>query len=37
MALNLDAGIPDGPISDKWDNHKFEMKLWRRTTAAAST
>jgi succinate dehydrogenase / fumarate reductase flavoprotein subunit len=27
MALHLDAGIPDGPISEKWDNHKFEMKL----------
>jgi len=23
----VDAGIPDGPITDKWDNHKFEVKL----------
>jgi succinate dehydrogenase / fumarate reductase flavoprotein subunit len=23
----LDAGIPAGPIADKWDRHKFEMKL----------
>jgi succinate dehydrogenase / fumarate reductase flavoprotein subunit len=27
MTLNLDAHIPDGPIADKWSNHKFEMKL----------
>ncbi|MEM7124879.1 MAG: fumarate reductase/succinate dehydrogenase flavoprotein subunit [Chloroflexota bacterium] len=23
----LDAGIPDGPIEQKWDKHRFEMKL----------
>ena len=23
----LDAHVPAGPITDKWDNHKFEMKL----------
>ncbi len=23
----LDAGVPDGPIEQKWDNHRFEMKL----------
>ena len=23
----LDAGIPDGPIAEKWDKHRFEMKL----------
>ena len=23
----LDSGIPDGPLSEKWTNHKFEMKL----------
>ncbi len=23
----LDAGIPDGPIQDKWDSHRFNMKL----------
>ncbi|MFT7602391.1 MAG: succinate dehydrogenase / fumarate reductase flavoprotein subunit, partial [Acidimicrobiales bacterium] len=22
-----DAGIPEGPIAEKWDNHKFGMKL----------
>jgi succinate dehydrogenase / fumarate reductase, flavoprotein subunit len=27
MAITLDAGIPSGPIADKWDRHKFEMKL----------
>ena len=23
----LDAKIPAGPIAEKWDRHKFEMKL----------
>jgi succinate dehydrogenase / fumarate reductase, flavoprotein subunit len=23
----LDARVPSGPISDKWDRHRFEMKL----------
>jgi len=23
----LDAHIPEGPIAEKWDNHKFSMKL----------
>ena len=27
MALTLDSKVPDGPIADKWDNHKFDMKL----------
>jgi succinate dehydrogenase / fumarate reductase flavoprotein subunit len=27
MGLNLDAKIPEGPIQDKWDSHKFKMKL----------
>ena len=25
--INLDAKIPAGPIADKWENHKFSMKL----------
>ncbi len=25
--ITLDARIPDGPIADKWDNHKFAVKL----------
>ncbi|MEP6573146.1 MAG: fumarate reductase/succinate dehydrogenase flavoprotein subunit [Gemmatimonadota bacterium] len=25
--MELDAKIPDGPIAEKWDKHKFEMKL----------
>jgi succinate dehydrogenase / fumarate reductase, flavoprotein subunit len=25
--MQLDAKIPDGPIADKWDNHKFNIKL----------
>jgi len=27
MALNLDARIPQGPIQDKWDNHRFATRL----------
>ncbi len=25
--INLDAQVPGGPIAEKWDRHKFEMKL----------
>ncbi len=25
--MKLDAKIPPGPIEDKWDNHRFSMKL----------
>lgn len=25
--MNLDSKIPKGPLSDKWSNHKFNMKL----------
>ena len=25
--MKLDAKIPAGPIREKWDRHKFEMKL----------
>ncbi len=25
--MNLDAKIPSGPLKDKWDKHRFEMKL----------
>lgn len=25
--FTLDARIPDGPIQDRWDNHKFDTKL----------
>ena len=25
--MTLDARIPSGPIAQKWDKHKFEMKL----------
>ena len=27
MTTSLDAKVPGGPISEKWDRHKFEMKL----------
>ncbi len=27
MALKLDAKIPAGPLAEKWDKHRFEMKL----------
>ena len=25
--MKLDAKIPSGPIAEKWDKHRFEMKL----------
>ena len=25
--MNLDSRIPDGPLQDKWDSRKFELKL----------
>ena len=27
MTLRLDAKIPEGPLADKWTNHKFDLKL----------
>ncbi|MGD2059978.1 MAG: FAD-binding protein, partial [Acidimicrobiia bacterium] len=27
MTAQLDARIPDGPIAEKWENHKFKVKL----------
>lgn len=27
MAITLDAKIPEGPLADKWDSHKFNLKL----------
>jgi len=27
MSINLDSKIPEGPIADKWNNHKFSSKL----------
>jgi succinate dehydrogenase / fumarate reductase flavoprotein subunit len=27
VSVQLNAGVPAGPIADKWDRHKFEMKL----------
>ena len=27
MARTLDAKIPSGPLAEKWDTHRFEMKL----------
>jgi succinate dehydrogenase / fumarate reductase flavoprotein subunit len=25
--MNLDSNIPEGPLADKWDNHRFSSKL----------
>jgi succinate dehydrogenase / fumarate reductase flavoprotein subunit len=25
--MELNANIPDGPIAEKWDRHRFELKL----------
>ena len=27
MTLQLDAKVPAGPIGDKWENHKFDVRL----------
>jgi succinate dehydrogenase / fumarate reductase flavoprotein subunit len=27
VSLTLDSQIPEGPLADKWDNHKFDLKL----------
>ena len=27
MTVMLDAKVPDGPIEEKWENHKFSVKL----------
>jgi succinate dehydrogenase / fumarate reductase flavoprotein subunit len=27
MSIELDARIPGGPLAEKWDKHRFEMKL----------
>ncbi len=27
MSIKLDSQVPEGPIEDKWDNHKFSIKL----------
>src|SRR4051812_15884153 len=26
-AMNLDSKIPQGPLAQKWDKHKFDLKL----------
>ncbi len=25
--MRLDAKVPAGPLAEKWDRHKFEMKV----------
>jgi succinate dehydrogenase / fumarate reductase flavoprotein subunit len=27
MTLDLDACVPDGPVADKWDSHRFSSRL----------
>ena len=27
MTIRLDAKVPSGPLTEKWDKHRFEMKL----------
>ena len=34
MALNLDSKIPDGPLADKWTQHKFDLKLVNPTATS---
>lgn len=33
--INLDSKIPAGPLEDKWDNHKFSVKLVNPQTDAS--
>ncbi|MEZ4411893.1 MAG: fumarate reductase/succinate dehydrogenase flavoprotein subunit [Gemmatimonadales bacterium] len=27
MSINLNPNVPDGPLAQKWDQHKFDLKL----------
>ena len=27
MLMQLDSRVPGGPLTEKWDRHRFEMKL----------
>ena len=27
LTVALDSRIPEGPLEEKWDNHKFDIKL----------
>ncbi len=27
MTIKLNARVPAGPLAEKWDKHRFEMKL----------
>ena len=27
MTITLDSKVPEGPLADKWDNHKFDLRL----------
>ncbi len=37
MTLQLDARIPTGPIAEKWNKHRFEMKLVNPANKRRST
>jgi succinate dehydrogenase / fumarate reductase flavoprotein subunit len=37
MTLQLDARIPSGPIAEKWNKHRFEMKLVNPANKRKST
>ena len=37
MTLQLDARIPTGPIAEKWNKHRFEMKLVNPANKRKST
>ena len=27
LLMNLDSKVPPGPLAEKWDQHRFDMKL----------
>ena len=35
--MTLDSKIPGGPLADKWDRHKFEVKPRHLTAAWAAS
>ena len=37
MTVHLDARIPGGPLADKWNRHRFEMKLVNPANKRRST
>src|SRR5947208_11825916 len=37
MSIQLDSHIPSGPLAEKWNRHRFEMKLVNRANKRKNT